>query len=102
MQHGKLVPVSCEDGEAGEAQAALQRAQGVRRGCRVSRNHIRPVLGSLDLRKFVKGGDMEAIQISSQWYVVRWEDKSRAKFTIVSGPYQEQWWAISACRLNEI
>jgi hypothetical protein len=45
---------------------------------------------------------MEAIQISSQWYVVRWEDNSREKFTIVSGPYPEQWWAVSACRLKDI
>ena len=45
---------------------------------------------------------METIQISSQWYVVRWEDDSHTEFTIVSGPYPEQWWAASACRLGEI
>ena len=45
---------------------------------------------------------MEAIQISSQWYVVRWDDEAHINFTIVSGPYPEQWWAISACRLTEI
>jgi hypothetical protein len=45
---------------------------------------------------------MGTIQISSQWYVVRWEDESHEKFTIVSGPYPEEWWAISANRLNEI
>ncbi len=48
------------------------------------------------------GGDMDTIQISSQWYVVRWEDDSRSKFTILSGPYSEEWWARSANRLNEI
>ncbi len=45
---------------------------------------------------------MEAIEISGQWYVVRWNDKANLKFDIVSGPYAEEWWAISAMRLNEI
>ena len=45
---------------------------------------------------------MGTSQISDQWYVVRWEDETHEKFTIVSGPYPEEWWAISANRLNEI
>ena len=45
---------------------------------------------------------MGTIQISDQWYVVRWKDESHEKFMIVSGPYSEEWWAISANRLNEI
>ena len=43
-----------------------------------------------------KEGDiMDTIQISSQWYVVRWEDDSHTKFTVVDGPYPEEWWAAS-------
>ena len=45
---------------------------------------------------------MGTIQISSLWYVVRWEDDSHDKFTIVSGPYLEEWWAISSARLYEL
>jgi len=45
---------------------------------------------------------METIQISSQWYVVRWEDETHEKFTIVSDPYPEEWWAKLANRLDEI
>lgn len=45
---------------------------------------------------------MDVIEISSQWYVVRWIDKDNMKFDIVSGPYAEKWWAISDARLNEI
>ena len=44
---------------------------------------------------------MEAIEISGQWYVVRWEDKSALKFAIVSGPYPEEWQAVSATRLKD-
>ena len=43
---------------------------------------------------------METIQISSQWYVVRWIDRER--FVIVSGPYPEEHWASSMERLNEL
>ena len=45
---------------------------------------------------------MDTIQISGQWYVVRWEDESHEKFTIVSGPYSEEYWAVSMERLNEV
>lgn len=45
---------------------------------------------------------MDTIQISSLWYVVRWEDDSHTKFTILSGPYSEEWWAVSAARLYEL
>ena len=43
---------------------------------------------------------MDAIQISGQWYVVRYDEGE--KFTIVDGPYPERHWAISRARLNEI
>jgi hypothetical protein len=44
---------------------------------------------------------MRAVQIGSQWYVVR-DDLSKAiGFVVLSGPYAEQHWAVSAERLNE-
>lgn len=43
---------------------------------------------------------MKAIKISSQWWVVR-EDASERGFTIVAGPFPEEWQAVSACRLND-
>ena len=45
---------------------------------------------------------MKTIQIGSQWYVVRDNPKSKTGFSIISGPYAEQHWAVSAERLNEI
>ena len=45
---------------------------------------------------------MDTIQISGQWYVVRWLDDSHEKFVIVSGPYAEKHWAVSMERLNEV
>jgi len=45
---------------------------------------------------------MDTIQISGQWYVVRWLDESHGKFVVVSGPYAEEHWAISMERLNEV
>ena len=42
---------------------------------------------------------MEAVQISSQWYIVRYDGP---KMTVVDGPYPEKWQAISMGRLNEI
>ena len=45
---------------------------------------------------------MEAVMVGSQWYVVRWHDKAALKFDIISGPYSEEWWAVSAMRLREI
>jgi len=44
---------------------------------------------------------MDAIQISGQWYVVRYEGNGE-KFTIIDGPYPERHWAASMARLNEI
>jgi len=44
---------------------------------------------------------MEAIEISGQWYVVRWLDKTALKFVRVDGPYPEEWQAVSAARLKE-
>lgn len=46
---------------------------------------------------------MEAIQISSQWYVIRWEnDSKKEKFHLIDGPFPEQWQAVSMARLNDI
>lgn len=46
---------------------------------------------------------MEAIQISSQWYVIRWEnDSKKEKFCLIDGPFPEQWQAVSMARLNDI
>lgn len=45
---------------------------------------------------------MEAVQIGSQWYVVRWHDKAVLKLDIISGPYPEEWQAVSVTRLREI
>ena len=45
---------------------------------------------------------MKAVMIGSQWYVVR-DDPSLARgLAVLSGPYAEQHWAVSAARLNEI
>lgn len=44
---------------------------------------------------------MEAVEISGQWYVVRWLDKAALKFVRVDGPYPEEWQAVSAARLKE-
>lgn len=45
---------------------------------------------------------MRTVQIGSQWYVVRDNPSSERGFTVLDGPYAEQYWAISAARLNEI
>ena len=45
---------------------------------------------------------MRAIQIGSQWYVVRDDPSSERGFVVLDGPYEEQHWAVSAARLNEI
>lgn len=45
---------------------------------------------------------METIQISGQWYAIRWEDGSKTKFQIVAGPFVEEHWARSMARLNEL
>lgn len=45
---------------------------------------------------------MDTIEISNQWYVIRWEDDSHSTFTIVSGPYPERYWAESMERIREI
>lgn len=45
---------------------------------------------------------MEALQISGMWYAVRWHDDSKQAFTIIDGPYPEEWQAVSHCRLREI
>ena len=43
---------------------------------------------------------MKAIEISGQWWVVREDDSARG-FTVVDGPFPEEWQAVSACRLND-
>ena len=43
---------------------------------------------------------MKAIEISSQWWVVRDAQNERG-FVILDGPFPEEWQAVSACRLNE-
>ena len=46
---------------------------------------------------------MNTIQISTQWYAIRWEDdNTKAKFQIVDGPFAEEHWARSMTRLNEL
>ena len=45
---------------------------------------------------------MRAMQIGSQWYVVRDDPSSRRGFVVLDGPYAEEFWAVSAARLNEI
>ena len=45
---------------------------------------------------------MKAIQISSQWYVVREDSNMKRGFVILSGPYPEEWQAVSQTRLNDI
>ena len=45
---------------------------------------------------------MKAVQISGQWYVVRNSPSSRCGFVVLDGPYAEEFWAVSAARLNEI
>lgn len=44
---------------------------------------------------------MEAIEISGQWYVVRWTNKANLQFNVIDGPYPEEWQAVSAARLKE-
>lgn len=45
---------------------------------------------------------MRAVQISSQWYVVRDDLSSGRGLVVLDGPYAEEFWAVSATRLNEI
>ena len=45
---------------------------------------------------------MRAVQISSQRYVVRDDTSSGRGFVVLDGPYTEEFWAVSATRLNEI
>ena len=46
---------------------------------------------------------MDTIQISGQWYAVRWlDDDTHERFVVVSGPYAEEHWAVSMERLNEV
>ena len=45
---------------------------------------------------------MKAVQISGQWYVVRDDPPSQRGFVVLDGPYAEEFWAVSAARLNEI
>ena len=44
---------------------------------------------------------MEAVEISGQWYVVRWLDKAALKFVRADSLYSEEWQAVSAARLKE-
>lgn len=45
---------------------------------------------------------MRAMQIGSLWYVVRDDTSSGRGFVVLDGPYAEEFWAVSATRLNEI
>ena len=45
---------------------------------------------------------MDTIQISTQWYAIRWEDDAKTKFQIVAGPFAEEHWAESAARIHDI
>ena len=45
---------------------------------------------------------MRAIQIGSQWYVVRDDPSSGRGFIVLDGSYAEEFWAVSAAGLNEI
>ena len=45
---------------------------------------------------------MRAMQIGSLWYVVRDNTSSGRGFVVLDGPYAEEFWAVSATRLNEI
>jgi len=44
---------------------------------------------------------MDVIQISSQFYVVRYEDETRSRFAILDGPYPERSQAVSMARLRD-
>jgi hypothetical protein len=66
-----------------------------------------PSLDSLDIIPAAnqpprRSAEMDVIEISGQWYAVRWEDEKHEKFTIVSGPYAEKHWAESMARIREI
>ena len=45
---------------------------------------------------------MRAMQIGSLWYVVRDDPSSGRRLAVLDGPYAEEFWAVSAARLNEI
>ena len=45
---------------------------------------------------------MDILEISGQFYVVRYEDDSRNRFTVLDGPYPERNWAESMSRIREI
>ena len=45
---------------------------------------------------------MDILEISGQFYVVRYEDGSKSRFTILDGPYPERSWAESVSRIREI
>ena len=45
---------------------------------------------------------MRAMQIGSQWYVVRDDPSCGRGFVVLDGPYAEEFSAGSATRLNEI
>lgn len=44
---------------------------------------------------------MDILQISSQFYVVRYNDESKNNFVILDGPYPEYYQAVSISRLND-
>lgn len=44
---------------------------------------------------------MKAVKIGSQWWIVREAPETKRGFTVVDGPYPEEWQAVSASRVNE-
>lgn len=45
---------------------------------------------------------MDVLEISGQFYVVRFEDETRNRFAVLDGPYPERSWAVAMSRLKEI
>ena len=57
---------------------------------------------NLNCKQQKERSTMKAIQISSQWYVVREDSNTKRGFVILSGPYPEEWQAVSQTRLNDV
>ena len=45
---------------------------------------------------------MDILEISNMFYVVRYEDETKTRFAILSGPYPERSQAESMSRIREI
>lgn len=44
---------------------------------------------------------MFAVMIGSQWYAAREDPSAPAGFVVVSGPYAEEHWAVSAAGIRD-